>query len=123
MNPISNRTVILCFSTIEWNSLYQTPQAVMTEMAHRGYQVLYIEPTGVRRVRALDTKRIVSRFKNWINSSFGFREIEQNLVVLHTILLPFPYHPLCVQINKMLLIMLINLWTLRRKMDLLIMFS
>ena len=120
MTPSSNKIAILCFSTIEWNSLYQTPQAVMTEMAHRGYQVLYIETTGVRRIRVLDAKRIADRVRNWTNSSFGFREIEQNLVVLHTILLPFPYHPLSVQINKMLLMMLINLWSLRRKLDTLI---
>ena len=120
MTPRTNKTAIVCFSTIEWNSLYQTPQAVMTEMANRGYQVLYIETTGVRGVRPLDAKRIVDRIKNWINSSFGFREIEQNLVVLHAILLPFPYHPLAVQINKILLLMCINLWSLRRKMDTLI---
>ena len=54
MTPITNKTAIVCFSTIEWKSLYQTPQAVMTEMANRGYQVLYIETTGVRGVRPLD---------------------------------------------------------------------
>jgi glycosyltransferase involved in cell wall biosynthesis len=92
----------------------------MTEMANRGYQVLYVETTGVRQICASDAKRIVDRVKNWINSSFGFREIEQNLVVLHTILLPFPYHPLSVQINKILLMMLIKIWSLRRKIDTLI---
>ena len=55
---------ILCFSSIDWDFIWQGHQEIMATLADRGHRVLYVENTGVRNLRMGDMGRIRQRFSN-----------------------------------------------------------
>lgn len=82
----------------------------MTRLARSGNRVLFVENTGVRSPKIKDIGRIKKRISNWINSSWGFREIEKNLSIFSPIVLPFPYSRFAQWFNTWFLIRLIKTW-------------
>lgn len=81
--------LIVCFSTVSWDFLWQRHHAVMTRFAQAGNRVLYVEPIGVRMVQWRDARRIVTRLRNRRRAGKrGIREVMPNLWVLDPLVNP-----------------------------------
>ena len=102
---------IICFSSIDWDFIWQGHQEIMSRLACSGNRVLFIENTGVRSPGIKDTGRLFSRIKNWRKGYKGIRKVEDNLYVLSPIILPFPYSKWARFINRILLNRLIQSWS------------
>jgi uncharacterized SAM-binding protein YcdF (DUF218 family) len=85
-------------------------QQLATALVESGHRVLFIENTGVRAPRAGDFSRISSRIRNWIKSTRGFFDIQENLTVFSPIFIPLPYSRLALIINRFLLSRSIEKW-------------
>jgi uncharacterized SAM-binding protein YcdF (DUF218 family)/glycosyltransferase involved in cell wall biosynthesis len=85
-------------------------QQLATSLVESGSRVLFIENTGVRSPRAGDFSRISSRFRNWIKSTRGFFDIQENLIVFSPIFIPLPYSRLALIVNRFLVSRSIEKW-------------
>src|SRR5437762_4175472 len=84
---------ILCFSSIDWQFIWQGHQEIMSTLAANGNRVLFVENTGVRAPAMRDLPRVRQRVRNWWRGTKGFRRESDNLFIYSPILLPFPYSP------------------------------
>ncbi len=100
----------LIISSIDWSENWQMHQQLATALVKSGKRVLFVENTGVRTIRAGDYSRITSRVRNWVKSTRGFFEIQENLTVFSPIFLPFPYSWLALIINRFILTRSIEKW-------------
>ena len=100
----------LIVSSIDWTENWQMHQQLATALVKSGHRVLFIENTGVRAPRAGDFSRISSRIRNWLKSTRGFFDAQENLTVFSPIFIPFPYSRLALLINKFLLSRPIEKW-------------
>lgn len=100
----------LIISSIDWYENWQMHQQLATALVKSGNRVLFIENTGVRAPRVRDFSRISSRIRNWVRSTRGFFDIQENLTVFSPIFLPFPYSWLALIINRFLLSRSIEKW-------------
>ena len=66
---------IIIFSAIDWDTQWQWQQELAIFLSQK-YNVLFIENTGVRKLKVKDTKRVFLRIKNIIKNIFGFRKIK-----------------------------------------------
>ncbi len=101
---------VICFSSIDWDFLWQMNQEVMSTLAAQGNQVLFVENTGVRNPELRDLPRIRHRFRNWKRSLRGFRKERENLYVFSPLVLPFPYSRLARLVNRWLLLSALRRW-------------
>ncbi len=101
---------ILCFSSIDWQFIWQGHQEIMSTFAADGHRVLFVENTGVRAPSIRDLPRVRLRFLNWWRGTKGFRRERDNLFVYSPLLLPFPYSPLIRRLNRVLLTRALRRW-------------
>ena len=101
---------ILCISSIDWDFIWQGHQEIMSTLAAQGHRVLFLENTGVRRLRLSDVPRLRSRVRNWSKGTGGFREERPNLFVFSPLVLPGPYSRIIRRINRFLLLRSIRRW-------------
>ena len=101
---------ILCISSIDWSEHWQIHHELMTRLAASGNRVLYVENTGVRRLRVADISRLRKRVTNWWRSTKGFRAERENLFVYSPMFLPFPYSRVAGWINRVLLFRGLRRW-------------
>ncbi|MEK6715232.1 MAG: ElyC/SanA/YdcF family protein [Candidatus Omnitrophota bacterium] len=101
---------IICFSSIDWDFLWQANQEIMLTLADNGNRILFIENTGIRPVNFSDIPRIKKRISNWLKSVKGFRKQSDNLYIYSPILLPFPYSIPARFINRSILIPSLRRW-------------
>ena len=101
---------ILCISSIDWDFIWQGHQQIMATFAANGNRVLFVENTGVRRLRMRDLPRVRSRIRNWWRGTNGFREEQPNLFVFSPVVLPFPYSRVAQWINRVLLLRSLRRW-------------
>jgi len=101
---------ILCISSIDWDFIWQGHQEIMSTLAAQGHRVLFLENTGVRRLRLSDVPRLRSRVRNWSKGTGGFREERPNLFVFSPLVLPGPYSRIVRRINRFLLLRSIRRW-------------
>jgi uncharacterized SAM-binding protein YcdF (DUF218 family) len=101
---------ILCISSIDWDFIWQGHQEIMSTLAAQGHRVLFLENTGVRRLRLSDVPRLRSRVRNWSKGTGGFREERPNLFVFSPLVLPGPYSRITRRINRFLLLRSIRRW-------------
>ena len=106
---LKNRN-ILCFSSIDWDFLWQQHQEIMSTYAAHGNTVLFIENTGVRSPRLSDLSRILHRLKNWRRSLWGFRKERENLFIYSPLILPFPYSRVAQWINRWIMVTSLKWW-------------
>ncbi len=109
----AERQDILCFSSIDWDFVWQGHQEIMTSLARQGHRVLFIENTGVRGPRLGDLSRIQHRLGKWRRSVRGFSQVERNLYVFSPLVLPFPYSRIARWINRALLGSALRHWVER----------
>lgn len=101
---------ILCFSSIDWDFIWQGHQEIMATLAREGNRVLFVENTGVRAAGFKDLPRLGHRMRNWWRSVKGFRQERPNLFVYSPVLLPFPYARLARWVNQSLLLRALRRW-------------
>jgi uncharacterized SAM-binding protein YcdF (DUF218 family)/glycosyltransferase involved in cell wall biosynthesis len=101
---------IVCISSIDWDFVWQGPQAVMAALAEAGNRVLFIDNTGVRPPRMRDLPRLRHRVANWRRGVKGFRHERPSLWVYSPIVLPFPYSRLLRAANRWLLLRSLRRW-------------
>ena len=101
---------ILCISSIDWDFIWQGHQEIMSTLAAQGHRVLFLENTGVRRLRFSDLPRLRRRVHNWSKGTGGFREERPNLFVFSPLVLPGPYSRIVRRINRFLLLRAIRRW-------------
>ena len=101
---------ILCISSIDWDFIWQGHQEIMSTLAAQGHRVLFLENTGVRRLRFSDVPRLRRRVRNWSKGTGGFREERPNLFVFSPLVLPGPYSRIARRINRFLLLRSIRRW-------------
>src|SRR3990167_3837418 len=103
---------IVCFSSIDWDFIWQGHQEIMTMLAANGNQVLFVENTGVRRPTFRDLPRLRKRIRNWWRGTKGFRQERENLFVSSPLVLPFPYSRVARWINRAVLLRALRRWML-----------
>jgi uncharacterized SAM-binding protein YcdF (DUF218 family)/glycosyltransferase involved in cell wall biosynthesis len=101
---------ILCFSSIDWQFIWQGHQEIMSTLAANGNRVLFVENTGVRAPAIRDLPRVRQRVRNWWRGTKGFRRESDNLFIYSPILLPFPYSPIVRRLNRFLLARALRRW-------------
>lgn len=106
---LANR-LIICISSIDWDFNWQGHQEIMSSLAKQGNQVLFIDNTGIRAPNLRDMPRLSHRLKNWLRSTKGFRQEQENLVVFSPVILPFPYSRLARWANRALLLRAVRRW-------------
>src|SRR3954449_10042192 len=72
---------IICFSSIDWQFIWQGHQEIMSTFAANGNRVLFVENTGVRAPSLRDLPRIRDRVRNWWRGTKGFRHERDNLSI------------------------------------------
>lgn len=100
----------IIISSIDWSTHWQMHQQLATQMIQNGDRVLFVENTGVRTLRVSDVSRIWTRIANWLSSTRGFREVEENLVLFSPIFLPFPASRGAKWLNRQLISRLLRAW-------------
>jgi hypothetical protein len=63
--PILHGYDIVCFSSIDWQFIWQGHQEIMSTLAANGNRVLFVENTGVRAPAMRDLPRVRQRLRNW----------------------------------------------------------
>ncbi len=101
---------IICFSSIDWDFIWQGHQEIMAALARAGNRVLFVENTGVRGPRPGDYDRIISRLRNWWKGYKGIRRVERNLYVYSPMALPFPYNRAARWVNRRLIGRVLGSW-------------
>ncbi len=101
---------ILCFSSIDWQFIWQGHQEIMSTLAANGNRVLFVENTGVRAPSIRDLPRVRQRIRNWWKGTKGFRCERENLFIYSPLLLPFPYSSIVRPINRSLLARALRRW-------------
>ena len=101
---------ILCFSSIDWQFIWQGHQEIMSTLAANGNRVLFVENTGVRAPAIRDLPRVRQRIRNWRRGTKGFRREGDNLFIYSPILLPFPYSSMVRRLNRFLLSRALRRW-------------
>ena len=98
-----NQENIVCFSSIDWDFIWQGHQEIMSTLAAQGHRVLFIENTGIRTPGIRDAGRLKKRLSNWYKGTQGIRKQSENLYIYSPLILPFPYSKLAVQLNTYIL--------------------
>ncbi|MBI4670408.1 MAG: glycosyltransferase [Chloroflexi bacterium] len=81
--------LIVCFSTVSWDFLWQRHHEVMTRFARAGNRVLFVDPIGVRMVQWRDAHRIVARLQNRRRAGKrGIRQVIPNVWVMDPLVNP-----------------------------------
>jgi len=108
--PILRGHDIVCFSSIDWQFIWQGHQEIMSTLAANGNRVLFVENTGVRAPSIHDLPRIRQRVRNWWRGTKGFRLERDNLTIYSPLVLPFPYSSFVRRINRRLLLRSLRRW-------------
>jgi glycosyltransferase involved in cell wall biosynthesis len=81
--------VIVCFSTISWDYLWQRHQEFMSRFARAGNRVLFVEPIGIRMPKWEDRARILARLRNRTRAGArGIRPVMDNVWALDPLVNP-----------------------------------
>jgi len=82
--------VLVCFSTISWDYLWQRHQEFMSRFARADNRVLFVEPIGIRMPSWQDRHRIVARLKNRSRArGQSLRGVMENVWALDPLVNPF----------------------------------
>jgi glycosyltransferase involved in cell wall biosynthesis len=101
---------IICISSIDWDFNWQGHQHVMSVLAARGHQVLFVENTGVRTPRLADLPRLAARVRNRWRSRGALRRERERLAVHAPLVLPFPYSRIARPVNRAILLRHVRRW-------------
>jgi uncharacterized SAM-binding protein YcdF (DUF218 family) len=101
---------IICFSSIDWDFIWQGHQEIMATLAEQGNRVLFVDNTGVRTPVLRDLPRVGKRVRNWWRGTQGFRQERPNLFVYSPLVLPLPYSRVARWLNRALMTRSLRRW-------------
>jgi uncharacterized SAM-binding protein YcdF (DUF218 family)/glycosyltransferase involved in cell wall biosynthesis len=101
---------IICFSSIDWDFIWQGHQEIMAALAEQGNRVLFVDNTGVRTPVLRDLPRVGRRVRNWWRGTQGFRQERPNLFVYSPLVLPLPYVRVARWLNRALMARSLRRW-------------
>lgn len=82
--------VIVCFSTISWDYLWQRHQEFMSRFGRAGNRVLFVEPIGIRMPKWEDRGRVLARLRNRTRTGGrGLRAVAENVWAVDPLVNPF----------------------------------
>ena len=90
---------VIIFSSIDWNDHWQIHHTLVTNLLDQGARILFIENTGIRKIKFKDYSRIIKRFKNWLKGVNGVNKKSTNFYIYSPIFLPLPYNFFARKIN------------------------
>ncbi len=105
------------FSSVDWGTQHQMHHQLANSLIDRGFDVLFVENTGVRSINLHDSSRVIDRIKSRLNSFHGFWEPKNNLTIFSPLLIPLPYSRLANHINSYFVTSAINKWLLLKKIN------
>jgi glycosyltransferase involved in cell wall biosynthesis len=105
---------IVVFSSIDWDYVWQGHHELSSRLAAKGHPVLFVENTGLRRPRLSDTTRLWRRARQLTTTATRASDPVPGLRVLAPRILPFPYSPLVVALNRRILEGPIRRWLAAR---------
>jgi len=110
-----DRKSIIFFSSDEWDSGLKTSQYHVAKHLSSRHFVLYINSVGLRKpeVSKGDFFKILRKLKGFLN---GSRKINQNLVVVTPIVLPFHANKLAIIANKYIMWLFVEYYMFRFKL-------
>ena len=111
-----SKTIII-ISSIDWDDNYQMHHQLTNSFQSQGYNVLFVENTGVRTLKIKDFKRIISRFLNWLKYSRGFKKETSLVNILSPLILPFPFSRFAIFFNSLILKKSINNYLAFKKIN------
>ena len=91
---------IVCFSSVDWDFLWQGHQQIMSALAEKGNRVLFVETTGVRAPMLRDLPRLWRRFRGGGRGHGQGMLRPDNVQVYSPLVLPFPYSRVALAINR-----------------------
>ena len=100
----------IIFSSIDWSTHWQIHHQLVGSIIDSGDRVLFIENTGARSPQIRDLSRIIDRLKSRAQSTYGYKNINDNLTVLTPIFIPYPYNKLSILLNTFLISKSIKGW-------------
>jgi hypothetical protein len=58
--------ILICFSNIDWNFVYQRHQHLMNGLAKEDFfeRIIFVETLGIRNLKISDSKRVISKIKD-----------------------------------------------------------
>lgn len=109
IKQMNNKNIII-FSSIDWSTHTQLHQQLTNSLALENNNILYIENTGVRRLKLIDFKRVILKIKSWLSTTGGYKESSKLITILITVIFPFPYSRFFNFINSNILYFKIKKW-------------
>tara|TARA_A100001015_G_C15013320_1_gene724273 strand:+ start:590 stop:2428 length:1839 start_codon:yes stop_codon:yes gene_type:complete len=106
---MKNKNIII-FSSIDWNMHKQLHHQLTYSLLENKNRILFIENSGVRRVKFTDLSRLFQRLKDWSKSVGGYQENIINLTILVSLIFPFPYSKFFTIINKFIIVNKVKKW-------------
>lgn len=100
----------IIFSSIDWSTHWQIHHQLVGSIIDSGDRVLFIENTGARSPQIRDLSRIIDRLKSRAQSTYGYKNINDNLTVLTPIFIPYPYNKLSILLNTLIISKSIKNW-------------
>ena len=85
---MKNKNIII-FSSIDWNMHKQLHHQITYSLLENKNRILFIENSGVRRVKFTDLSRLFQRLKDWSKSVGGYQENIINLTILVSLIFLF----------------------------------
>jgi uncharacterized SAM-binding protein YcdF (DUF218 family)/glycosyltransferase involved in cell wall biosynthesis len=104
---------IIIFSSIDWTTHWQIHHQLAMSLIKNGNKVLFVENIGVRSPGFKDISRIWDRIKSRIKSTYGFSEVEKNIIIYSPLFVPFPYNRVSTYLNTLFITDTITSWTER----------
>lgn len=103
---------IVTFSSIDWDYVWQGHQEVMSRLAAAGHPILFVENTGLRRPRLADAPRLWRRARQLAaaTTAGAARQPAPGIDIHAPRILPFPYSPSALAVNRWLLERPIRKW-------------
>lgn len=81
------KMIIVCFSTVRWNGLWQRHQQIMSRLAERGHNIIYIEPNNYQK-EATKRSEIIDKSKRdgkIINVKLKYYPLHHKIKILQDI--------------------------------------
>ena len=105
-----NNKKIIIFSSVDWSTHKQLHHQLTNSLIEKNNNVLFVENTGVRRIKINDVSRVLKKIKSWFHSTGGYHQSRKLLTILVTIIFPFPYSKFFNLINSYILTNKIKKW-------------
>jgi len=101
---------IVCLAGCEWDFTWQPTQEVMLRLAQAGNRVLYVEPTGTRRIRLADWRRVLARIWTKVAGVRHSDVLPSTMTIYAPLVIPLPHSRLSRLVNRWIVTRGVRRW-------------